>query len=257
MAFLVQNNDSKKGDFESQFACHFSGWFGFLCPYLSLVIEILTPMQFVLQSPTLTFCRNHSPDAIAACCGAPNKRTEYALKVAGLAPPRIIMDVRPEVGDVCERNPVTGRKDQVFYEIYESMKTKDLRALPILDEDGKFVGLLTLLDLLKVVFEGDSDPLKSRQVVSSVTKICDVIKGQILHTVDSESTDEMIVMVGAMSAEGFTKRLHQYPAEHLLVVSGDRPTIQLPALEHGVRVLVVTGGFNLSPGCCNWQNSTT
>ena len=90
------------------------------------------------------------PDAIAACCGAPNKRTEYALKVAGLAPPRIIMDVRPEVGDVCERNPVTGRNDQVFYEIYESMKSKDLRALPILDENGKFVGLLTLLDLLKV-----------------------------------------------------------------------------------------------------------
>lgn len=188
------------------------------------------------------------PDAVAACCGAPNKRTEYALKVAGLAPPRIIMDVRPEVGDVCERNPVTGRNDQVFYEIYESMKTKDLRALPILDENGKFVGLLTLLDLLKVVFEGDSDPLKSRQVVSSVSKICDVIKGEILHTVDSDSTDEMIVMVGAMSAEGFTKRLHQYSAEHLLVVSGDRPTIQLPALEHGVRVLVVTGGFDLSPG---------
>lgn len=188
------------------------------------------------------------PDAVAACCGAPNKRTEYALKVAGLAPPRIIMDVRPEVGDVCERHPVTARYHEVFYEVYERMKSNDLRALPILDETGKFIGLLTLLDLLKVVFEGDSDPIKSRQVVSSVSKICNVIKGTILHTVDSDTTDEMIVMVGAMSAEGFTKRLHQFPAAQLLVVSGDRPTIQLPALEHGVRVLVVTGGYELSPG---------
>ncbi len=188
------------------------------------------------------------PDAIAACCGAPNKRTEYALKIAQVPLPRIVMDVRPEVGDVCERSPVTADEDDVFFEVYEKMKSKDLRALPILDKDGKFIGILTLLDLLKVVFEGDSDPIKSRQVVSSVSKICNVIKGQVLHSVDTDATDEMIVMVGAMSAEAFTKRLHQFPASQLLVVSGDRPTIQLPALEHGVRVLVVTGGYQLSPG---------
>ena len=34
------------------------------------------------------------------------------------------------------------------------MTTEDLRAFPIFDEKGKFVGLLTSLDLLKVVFEG-------------------------------------------------------------------------------------------------------
>lgn len=210
------------------------------------------------------------PDAIAACCGAPNKRTEYALKVAGIAAPRIVMDVRPEVGDVCEKSPVTANCDEVFYEVYEKMKTKDLRALPILDQNGKFIGILTLLDLLKVVFEGDSDPIRSRQVASSVHKICDVIKGEFLHVVDSDNSSELLVMVGAMSAEGFTQRLHQLPPSQLLVVSGDRPTIQLPAVEHGVKVLVVTGGYSLSPGllqlaklnnvtviCCPFDTATT
>ena len=41
--------------------------------------------------------RTRRPDAVAACCGPPNLRTEYALKRARLAPPRIIMDVRPEL----------------------------------------------------------------------------------------------------------------------------------------------------------------
>jgi manganese-dependent inorganic pyrophosphatase len=54
--------------------------------------------------------------------------------------------------------------------------------------------------------------------------------------------------VGAMSAEGFTERMKRFPAERLLVVCGDRPTIHLPAIEHGVRVLVITGGFALSSG---------
>jgi manganese-dependent inorganic pyrophosphatase len=58
----------------------------------------------------------------------------------------------------------------------------------------------------------------------------------------------LVVTVGAMSAEGFTKRLSMFAASRLLVVSGDRPTIQLPAIELGVRALVVTGGYRLSSG---------
>lgn len=192
--------------------------------------------------------RTTRPDAVAACCGAPNQRTEYALRRARLAPPRIVMDVRPELSDVCRREPIVAYEDEVFNEVYERMKEHDIGAVPVLDRQGRFRGLLTLLDLLKVVFEGDSDPVLSRQVSSSVVKICSVLNGELRHAIDPEEWTELLVMVGAMSAEGFTKRLHQYPSSRLLVVSGDRPTIQLPALEHGVRVLVVTGGYELSPG---------
>jgi manganese-dependent inorganic pyrophosphatase len=51
-----------------------------------------------------------------------------------------------------------------------------------------------------------------------------------------------------MSAGGFIEHVKQFRAENLVVVSGDRPTIQLPALEKGVRALVVTGGYKLSDG---------
>ncbi len=192
--------------------------------------------------------RTTRPDAVAACCGTPNQRTEYALRRARLSPPRIVMDVRPEISDVCRREPIVAYDDEVFNEVYERMKEHNIGAVPVLDRQGQFKGLLTLLDLLKVVFEGDSDPVLSRQVSSSVVKICSVLNGELRHAVDVEERNDLLVMVGAMSAEGFTQRLHQYPSSQLLVVSGDRPTIQLPALEHGVRVLVVTGGYELSPG---------
>jgi manganese-dependent inorganic pyrophosphatase len=55
-------------------------------------------------------------------------------------------------------------------------------------------------------------------------------------------------MVGAMSSDGFTERMQQFDKDRVLVVCGDRPTIQLPAIEQGVRGLVITGGFDLSPG---------
>ncbi len=187
-------------------------------------------------------------DAVAACCGAPNQRTEYALRRAKLSPPRIVMDVRPELADVCRREPIVAYDDEVFNEVYERMREHNIGAVPVLDRQERFKGVLTLLDLLKVVFEGDADPILSREVNSSVVKICTVLNGELQHAIAADEPTDLLVMVGAMSAEGFTKRLHQFPSSRLLVVSGDRPTIQLPALEHGVRVLVVTGGYELSPG---------
>ncbi|MBM4023691.1 MAG: inorganic diphosphatase, partial [Planctomycetes bacterium] len=68
------------------------------------------------------------------------------------------------------------------------------------------------------------------------------------HAVEPSQRDELLLMVGAMSAEGFTARMESYPAGRLVVVCGDRPTIQLPAIERGVRALVITGGFQLSAG---------
>jgi len=192
--------------------------------------------------------RTSRPDAVACCCGAPNKRTEFALERAGLTAPRIVMDVRPELGDVCRRNPIVARRGEVFYEVYQRMNQHGIGAVPVLDDDGKPAGVLTLLNLLQLVFEGDTDPIRFRQVKTTVSKICQVINGEFQHVLDAHTSSEMMVMVGAMSAEAFTKRLHKFPASRLIVVSGDRPTIQLPALEHGVRVMVVTGGYSLSPG---------
>ncbi|MGN6547576.1 MAG: putative manganese-dependent inorganic diphosphatase [Aureliella sp.] len=192
--------------------------------------------------------RTTRPDAVACCCGAPNKRTEFALERAGLAAPRIVMDVRPEVADVCRRNPIVARESETFFEVYQRMNQHGIGAVPVLDDEGKPAGILTLLNLLQLIFEGDADPVRFRQVNTTVNKIREVLKGQFQHVVDADAPSEMMVMVGAMSAEGFTQRLHKFPASKLIVVGGDRPTIQLPALEHGVRVMVVTGGYSLSPG---------
>lgn len=188
------------------------------------------------------------PDAIAACCGTPNKRTEYVLRRAKLPAPRIVMDVRPEVEDVCQRDVVTAKFGDVFYEVYRQMKEKDVRAIPIIDDQKKVVGILSLLKLMDLIFQDDNDPLKTRTVRTNLQKICEVLGGQFQHSIDPLQRDELLVMVGAMSAGGFTERMQKFPAERLIVVSGDRPTIQLPAIEHGVRAIVVTGGYSLSSG---------
>ena len=188
------------------------------------------------------------PDAIAACCGPPNKRTEYVLTRAGLPAPRIVMDVRPSAEDLCRREIVTASFGDSFHDAYQRMQAADLRAIPVVDDRRRVVGVLSVLHLMDLFFKDEGDPLKLRTVTTCLQKIHDVLGGQFQHSLDPEQRDELLVMVGAMSAEGFTDRMHKFPAERLIVVCGDRPTIQLPAIEHGVRLLVITGGFSLSPG---------
>ena len=188
------------------------------------------------------------PDAVAACCGPPNKRTEYVLERAGVAPPRIIMDVRPSAEDLCRQAVVTASFGESFHEVYQRMQAHDLRAIPVVDDDRRVEGVLSVLDVMSLFFDNDNDPVKSRTLTTCLQKIHDALGGGFQHEVDAERQDELMVMVGAMSAEGFTERMRKFAAERLLVVCGDRPTIHLPAIEHGVRVLVITGGFTLSSG---------
>ena len=188
------------------------------------------------------------PDAVAACCGPPNKRTEYVLARAGLAAPKIVMDVRPSAEDVCRREIVTCSFGDSFHDAYRRMQAADLRAIPVVDDRRRVVGVLSVLNVMDLFFHDECDPVKSRTVTTCLDKIDSILGGGFQHVLAPTQRDELLVMVGAMSAEGFTERMHQFPAERLIVVCGDRPTIQLPAIEHGVRALVITGNFRISAG---------
>ena len=188
------------------------------------------------------------PDALAACCGAPNKCTEYVLRTADVAAPKIIMDVRPEVEDICRKETITASFGDAFFEAYRRMQEWDLRAIPVVNPDNRVVGVLSVLDLMELLFRDEGDPIKSRTVTTNLKKITNALGGSFQHEVDSERRDELLVMVGAMSSDGFTARMQQFDKDRTLVVCGDRPTIQLTAIEQGVRGLVITGGFDLSPG---------
>lgn len=188
------------------------------------------------------------PEAVAACCGPPNSRTVFALERAGLETPRIIMDVTPRAVDVCKQPLTTARDSDVFYEVYQRLKQHSVRTIPVVSDDGKCTGLLSLLDIMELVLSGNGESIQTRKVDSSLENIRRVLGGEFQHSVVPDTAEELVVTVGAMSAHGFTKSLDRFPAERLLVVSGDRPTIQLPALEKGVRGIIVTGGYKLSSG---------
>ncbi len=181
--------------------------------------------------------------AEAACCGEINARTQYVLKETGLPAPHLVMDVRPTIGQVARREVITARLDESLFAVYQRMQHCHVRAIPVLDDGGRLHGLITFSRLMELVLPEERPDADSRIVETSLRRVAEVLGGTIAHAVDPEATRPMIAMVAAMSARGFTSRMKQLPADRCLIVTGDRPTVQMPAIEYGVRALVITGGY--------------
>lgn len=188
---------------------------------------------------------NGMPDAEAACCGEVNARTQFVLNQAGVAAPRLLMDVRPTIGQIARRDVVTAREDEALLPVYRRMQQRHLRAIPAMDAAGGLKGLVTFGRLMELVLPDHDIDRDSRLLETSLQRVADVLDGTFSHAVEPRRDEELIVVVAAMSAQGFTQRMKQFPADRSIIVTGNRPTVQLPALEYGVRCLVITGGYKL------------
>lgn len=193
------------------------------------------------------FLNHHQQsNAVAACCGEINARTQFALREAGLPPPRLIMDVRPTIEAVARKDIISAQCGEPLFTVYRRMLQKRVRVLPVLDEKQNLFGLISFPRLMELVLPEDHPDADSREVETDLIRLADVLGGSLVHGVEAARTQVFLMMVAAMSARGFTERMKKFPPDRCLIVTGDRPTIQTHAIEYGVRALVITGGYSMA-----------
>lgn len=190
------------------------------------------------------------PDAVAACCGPPNTRTEWVLQKAGLPRPPLISDIHLRAGDICRREVSTARTTDPVIEAYRRMAARHFRSLPVVDDSGILQGMLALQDLLTLLIPaGDmDDPGEyARQVTASTEKIARILEAEIVTEGESATVEQVFLMMVAGSSEPVMQdRIGNMPKDQLLIITGDRVGVQLHAVEAGVRCLVITSGYRPS-----------
>jgi manganese-dependent inorganic pyrophosphatase len=189
--------------------------------------------------------RTGMAEAVAARCGDTNDRIDFVLKTFGVAAPKFIADVSPKVADVMQRRILSVRPEATAAEALRLMDEKNLRILPVMDEEQKCRGLLSLFKLSKFLFPAVNRAGNSREVFASLTSLAQTLDGRLLLGFDAEREEELILMIGAMGLESFASRLDKFPPEKSCVIVGDRWDIQNIAIREGVRVLIVTGGISV------------
>lgn len=191
--------------------------------------------------------RTGMPEAVAARCGDTNDRIDFVLRTFGVPAPRFIADVSPKVGDVMQTNIYSIGPDGTAAEALGLMDERNLRVLPVLDEQHRCRGLLSLFKVSKFLFPAANRLIDSRRVLSSLKNLAHTLGGELLVAHDESEEQDLILMIGAMGLDSFSERLESYPREKLAVVVGDRWDIQNLAIREKVRVMIVTGGLSMEP----------
>lgn len=187
------------------------------------------------------------PDAVAACCGHPNARTEWVLQSAGMPRPALVSDLNLRAGDLCRREVSTARATDSVIEAYREMAAHHFRSLPVIEENGVLAGMLDLQDLLHLLIPSTEHGDHPRHVIASVEKISQILEAEVVTSVDDTSLEqEFLMMVAGSSEPVMQDRIANMPREKLLIITGDRVGVQLHAVEAGVRCLVITSNYRPS-----------
>lgn len=191
-------------------------------------------------------------DAEAIRCGEVPSRTKWVLEKAGIETPRLVTDVRVTAGQIAHRDVISVSTEDSFLTVYRRMLASGVKSVPVVDQGGEVKGLLRYLDLLQLLLPAQMEGIAVRTVQASLQKICVTLQAESVGCMCEDGEEEEIhLLVGASSEKTVKKRLKAAQDEGIvdkfLVICGDRPGVQELAIEHGVRALVVTGGFGMSP----------
>ena len=180
----------------------------------------------------------------AAAAGAPNPQTAYILDRLGIPVPTYLPDVHPKVRDVLNRTPITAGADTPLKEALELFHRHTIRVLPVVDGARVPVGVVSLLKLSEKYLVAGTD--RKRGIDATLRSLAHCLEATFVTGAPSERLEHLHLFIGAMVEESFLGRIDGYDPATLLVMTGDRPSIQQAAIERGVRLLVVTGGLPLA-----------
>lgn len=186
------------------------------------------------------------PDAVAACCGGLNQRTDWVLKRAGIEPPRLLMDLRPTTETICRADVVKARADETFLDVYQRMERAGIRSIPVVDESDRVIGLASVQELLKLLLHNVDDKAQARRVRTTLANMARTLEGHIDCGARLDLEQDFVLTVSASSEATVDHRLHEFAQDELVVVVGDRPEVHRMAIELRVRAIVLTGGAHLT-----------
>lgn len=173
---------------------------------------------------------------VPARLGPMPRETAWVFERFGIETPEEISHVRTRVRDVMTPEPVTIGVDEPMLAAGRLMRERGVRGLPVVDGDGRAVGLVNQRVLAERYLDETEIAGFTRMPVA-VGALARVLDAELVCG-DAETRIAGDVIVGAAEPETVAARIK--PGDTLVV--GDRVRTQPAGLEAGAALLVLTGG---------------
>jgi len=165
-----------------------------------------------------------------------NRETEFVLNYFDVEVPKLLSNVRLQVKDLNYEkvNPFKAHLS-VFYAYYYMNENK-LRALPIVDDDNRLIGIITMKDIAMSLINIDQKTL-----TTSLSNIVSTLNAKIITNFDEIIYGEIIV--AAFYTE--TLRVNNIINSDSIVIVGDRYDIIEYAIEKKAKLIIITGDLDI------------
>ncbi len=183
---------------------------------------------------------------VATVCGRIDETTQKVFGYYNISFPKYIADLSLRVEDVMTQSAITVKENEPVTEIFRLMLKNDLRVVPVVKENGEFVGYFGMVDIARKSISSVMPDI-FRKIKTSVSIIKKAVDGETL--VESERENEEFiatVIMGVMDREGLMSIIERIEPENVIMVVGNREDLQKAAIEIGVRCMVVSGGYSVS-----------
>ena len=169
--------------------------------------------------------------------GEIHNETKYALNYFNVKEPQILEDVKVRIKDIKYHKDYYIKSSASIFDTYHSMNDKNITGIPIVDDNKKFVGYVSLKEIARAMIDDNTNYLDTTfdNIVSALKsfkniKIDDEIKGNIVAVTFDDSTFINNVRLDKNS----------------IVIVGDRKQIIDYALESSVKLIILIGNQELS-----------
>jgi len=167
--------------------------------------------------------------------GEVNAQTRWALNQSGAEEPKLLNHIMLRVKDVM-KGVATVHQNDPLRNVGLEMAKRTISQVPIVDDDGALIGIVTERDLARMYIRESREPSTFAKTPVSVRSMVEVLEGELLAGEHKEVSGKLWVISMSVASMG------QSMEPDDIVVIGDREEGQRRAIKLGAGVVVISNG---------------
>ncbi|MDR3271446.1 MAG: putative manganese-dependent inorganic diphosphatase [Peptococcaceae bacterium] len=174
-------------------------------------------------------------NAVAGRLGELNRETAFVLNYFGVAAPELVETVKKQVSDLSIDVTPSISPEIPVKTTWTIMKNSNVKSLPVVDENEKLVGVVTLSNIT----EKYMDVLDNRIIAASKTtlqNIAETIHAEII----SGSSEDFHTTGQVMILAADPQQMADFVEKGDIIISGNRQESVIPAIEIGANCVILT-----------------
>ena len=180
--------------------------------------------------------------AVAARAGVVNAETQFVLDYFDVKPPKLVHDFLPKAKDVMIEPPPALHVDDTLWQAGSILRSAKIKSVPIVDENNKFLGIVSVGDLAKRYFD-EMSSFDFRGTDTRYSAVLEVLSGELLAGKEQlENIVDGLMKIAGSSIETIKKTISKGD----IVLVGDRYDIFDSLLDIEVGAIIVTSDCTIA-----------